>query len=377
MILGAVGTGKTSACMYPYVDQLLRWRADDPDRKIGGLVLEVKGDFCQQVRRMLTPRRARVRLRRDRLDGGVCYNPLHNDLDPYAVAFAIATLVNNLFGKSKEPFWQQAYTDLLKFVILLRRIADGYTTFAEVYRYILDDSKIESDISTLKATLAQPPEVIVVPLRELRAAVVGIPWTHWFPDGPGHMAHPYDARARIVPARAAEFRSTSAGERHRVDRAEAPARGRGSLVHARLEPARPTAALVHHRRHRRVPVALRREPGRPPHVLPAAKRLRVATEARRAAPAAAARGTARVRPRAGAELPGRHEPRPRARARRDAEAGFPARRAPAHPEDGGPSGADMARPAVRLRRVPRVRDGRRNRPDRRRAHVRACRGRRG
>ena len=50
MILGAVGTGKTSACMYPYVDQLLRWRADDRDRKVGGLVLEVKGDFCAQVR---------------------------------------------------------------------------------------------------------------------------------------------------------------------------------------------------------------------------------------------------------------------------------------------------------------------------------------
>ena len=52
-ILGAVGTGKTSACMYPYVDQLLRWRADDPQRKIGGLVLEVKGDFCAQVRTIL------------------------------------------------------------------------------------------------------------------------------------------------------------------------------------------------------------------------------------------------------------------------------------------------------------------------------------
>jgi hypothetical protein len=25
MILGAVGTGKTSACMYPCVEQLLRW----------------------------------------------------------------------------------------------------------------------------------------------------------------------------------------------------------------------------------------------------------------------------------------------------------------------------------------------------------------
>jgi len=54
MILGAVGTGKTSACMYPYVDQLLRWRANDKERKVGGLVLEVKGDFCRQVRGILT-----------------------------------------------------------------------------------------------------------------------------------------------------------------------------------------------------------------------------------------------------------------------------------------------------------------------------------
>ena len=58
--------------------------------------------------------------------------PLHNDLDPYAVAYAVATLLNNLFGKSKEPFWQRAYTDLLKFVILLHRICDGYTTFSKI-----------------------------------------------------------------------------------------------------------------------------------------------------------------------------------------------------------------------------------------------------
>src|SRR6478609_9185150 len=54
MIVGAIGTGKTSACMYPYVDQLVGWRSQDPQRKVGGLVMEVKGDFCQQVRRMLS-----------------------------------------------------------------------------------------------------------------------------------------------------------------------------------------------------------------------------------------------------------------------------------------------------------------------------------
>ena len=78
------------------------------------------------------------------------------------MAYAIATLLNNLFGRSKEPFWQQAYTDLLKFVILLRRITDGYTTFSEVYRYILDDALIERDIQQLKAKLSEAPEVVLV-----------------------------------------------------------------------------------------------------------------------------------------------------------------------------------------------------------------------
>ena len=207
MILGAVGTGKTSACMYPYVDQLLRWRAKDKDRKVGGLVLEVKGDFCRQVQGILT----RVDRKQDYveigLDGGVCYNPLHNDLDPYAVAYAIATLLNNLFGKSKEPFWQQAYTDLLKFVILLRRLTDGYTTLADVYRYVLEDSQIDRDIRRLHTTLAEAPDSILVPTAEYRLHCVHAPWLHWFPEGPEQMAHPYDAEletylvSRNVPFR--------------------------------------------------------------------------------------------------------------------------------------------------------------------------------
>ena len=163
MILGAVGTGKTSACMYPYVDQLLRWRADDEARKVGGLVLEVKGDFCVRVRTMLKRAGRADDYLEVGLDTGYCYNPLHNDLDPYAVAYAVATLLNNLFGKSKEPFWQQAYTDLLKFVILLRRIAEGYTTFSEVYRYILDDKQIDQDIRRLMASMDKAPDVLIIP----------------------------------------------------------------------------------------------------------------------------------------------------------------------------------------------------------------------
>ena len=195
MILGAVGTGKTSACMYPYVDQLLRWKADDPARKLGGLVLEVKGDFCGQVRSMLHRTGRDADYVEVGLDTGVCYNPLHNELDPYAVAYAVATLLNNLFGRSKEPFWQQAYTDLLKFVILLRRISDGYTTFSEVYRYILDDQQIDRDIRRLKADLAEPPDVLVIRHGDFREHCIQKPWAHWFAEDAGPHGAPVRGRA--------------------------------------------------------------------------------------------------------------------------------------------------------------------------------------
>lgn len=192
MILGAVGTGKTSACMYPYVDQLLRWRADDTERKVGGLVLEVKGDFCQQVRQMLARAGRQGDYLEIGLDTGVCYNPLHNDLDPYALAYAVGTLLNNLFGKSKEPFWQQAYTDLLKFVISLRRISDGYTTLSEVYRYIIEDGLIDKNIRLLQEQFRQPQEVIAIALEDCDEATRRA-WTLWVPLGQTHVGHPYEA----------------------------------------------------------------------------------------------------------------------------------------------------------------------------------------
>jgi hypothetical protein len=64
--------------MYPYVDQLLRWKSDDPARKIGGLVLEVKGDFCGQVRSMLDRTGRGGDYVEMGLDTGVCYNPLQS-----------------------------------------------------------------------------------------------------------------------------------------------------------------------------------------------------------------------------------------------------------------------------------------------------------
>ena len=146
-IFGAVGSGKTSACMHPFARQLLGWQATNPERRPAALILEVKGDFCHDIRRML------VELKRGgdyielSLDGRLTWNPLSATwLDSYSLAYTVASLLNQLFGKGKEPFWQQAYTNLVRWIIELYRVlppqdgsaTPGWVTLRDVYHCAID-----------------------------------------------------------------------------------------------------------------------------------------------------------------------------------------------------------------------------------------------
>jgi hypothetical protein len=146
MIIGAVGSGKTSCCMYPFTDQLLGFQAADAEKKLGALILEVKGDFCHKVREILAKHGREKDYIEISLDSEWAYNPLHNDLEGYALAYGIASLLNNLFGKGKEPFWQQAYTNLVKFIIILHKVGFGYVTLFEVYECAISPEILERKI---------------------------------------------------------------------------------------------------------------------------------------------------------------------------------------------------------------------------------------
>src|SRR5207244_1579496 len=106
-VFGAIGSGKTSCCMMPFAEQVLAYRAQDKEKRASALVLEVKGDFCHKVRKLLEKYHRGEDYVEVSLHGDCRYNPLHNDQDAYAMAFGIASLLNNLFGRGKEPFWQQ------------------------------------------------------------------------------------------------------------------------------------------------------------------------------------------------------------------------------------------------------------------------------
>ena len=90
---------------------------------------------------------ARTTTSRSSLSSPYRYNPLHNELEAYALAYGIASLLNNLFGRGKEPFWQQAYTNLVKFIILLHKVLYDYVTLFDVYECAINPHKLEAKIA--------------------------------------------------------------------------------------------------------------------------------------------------------------------------------------------------------------------------------------
>ena len=157
IIFGAIGTGKTTSCMRPFCRQLLEWQSDDPEKRVAALVLEVKGDFCYDLQEMLQQYGRMddyMELSLPPEPGDPDYgkrevwqwNPLHAPwLDTYSLAYTLAAIVNQLFGKSKEPFWQQAYTNVIRWILAAyRATGDGWVTFSDVYDCMLDKQELEN-----------------------------------------------------------------------------------------------------------------------------------------------------------------------------------------------------------------------------------------
>ena len=139
-IFGAVGSGKTSACMHPFAKQLLSWQAANPRMRAAALLLEVKGDFCHDIRQILIDAGREKDYIEIGMTGRWQWNPLSAWwLDSYSLAYTVSSLLNQLFGKGKEPFWQQAYTNLVRWIIELHRVfPERWVTLRQVYRCAID-----------------------------------------------------------------------------------------------------------------------------------------------------------------------------------------------------------------------------------------------
>ena len=99
------------------------------------------------------------------LDGSWQWNPLDDPLlDTYSLAYSVSSLINQLFGKSREPFWQQAYTNLVRWIIELHRLLPGgWVTLQDVYRCTIDAELFAERIREARELVVEacPARVII------------------------------------------------------------------------------------------------------------------------------------------------------------------------------------------------------------------------
>ena len=187
-IFGAVGSGKTSACMNPFARQLLGWQAGNPQMRAAALVLEVKGDFCHDIRQILVEAGRGQDYIEIGMDSRSQWNPLSAWwLDSYSLAYTVSSLLNQLFGKGKEPFWQQAYTNLVRWIIELHRVfPDRWVTLQQVYRCAIDPELFAAKIEAAeKLSDDLNTGTIFVKQHVLEAQVTHLAEWDWTPTSGG------------------------------------------------------------------------------------------------------------------------------------------------------------------------------------------------
>ena len=90
-------------------------------------------------------------------------------LDSYSLAYTVSSLLNQLFGKGKEPFWQQAYTNLVRWIIELHRVLpENWVTLQQVYYCAIDQSFSRKKIKQAEAFSKKS-----IPARESSQMVFG------------------------------------------------------------------------------------------------------------------------------------------------------------------------------------------------------------
>ena len=152
LITGTIGTGKTSSAMYPFTKQFFKYNFLNPDKKLGILILDVKGNYFKQVKQFAQKYNLEKDIIEISLNSKIHYNPLHKpNLNPIVLANRLKTILLLFSENNSESFWlDKAEQILAECIKLCRLYNNGYVTFIEIHKLITEPNYYKSKIEILK-----------------------------------------------------------------------------------------------------------------------------------------------------------------------------------------------------------------------------------
>lgn len=152
LITGTIGSGKTSSAMYPFTKQLLAFNQKNPKKKIGMLILDVKGNFYQQVKKYAKQYQLEQDLIILELKSNIHYNPLHKpNLKPQVLANRLKSILLLFSENNTESYWLDKAEEILTECIKLCRLYNNnYVTFLEIHKLVTEPYYYQEKISILR-----------------------------------------------------------------------------------------------------------------------------------------------------------------------------------------------------------------------------------
>ena len=157
LITGTIGTGKTSSAMYPYTQQLIEYNYKNPTKKLGMLILDVKGNYHNYIKKQMQKYNLTKDLITVELNSGITYNPLHKPkLKAHVLANRLTTILTLFSPNNSESYWldkaEQVLTECIK---LCRLYNNNYVTFTEIHKLVTMPTYYEQKINILQEKFIQ------------------------------------------------------------------------------------------------------------------------------------------------------------------------------------------------------------------------------
>lgn len=150
LITGTIGSGKTSSVMYPFTKQFLLYNKSH-DKKLGILILDVKGNYYEQVYTYCKDFGLLNDLIKIDLSSET-YNPLHKpNLKPSILANRLKTILTLFSENNTESYWlDKAEQVIAECIKLCRFYNNGYVTFTELHKLIMIQNYYQEKIEYLR-----------------------------------------------------------------------------------------------------------------------------------------------------------------------------------------------------------------------------------
>ena len=148
LITGSIGSGKTSSAIYPFTKQLIKYESNNFNKKLGFLILDVKGNYASKIKEFASLFNRQNDVVIIGLNEQVTYNPLNKpNLKSSILANRLKTILLLFSPNNTESYWLDKVEQILEACIDFCRLYNkGYVTFEELNNLISDKSYFDSKL---------------------------------------------------------------------------------------------------------------------------------------------------------------------------------------------------------------------------------------